>query len=95
MKGGLPGRSTLKHAKSLIENFSGIRPAMEHQDLPDEVPIADAVEQSRPAVRPLVDEESDESSAYEPGGPPLEANDGDWQEQRETVDPDPDDERES
>lgn len=95
MRRGVPGCPTLKHAKSLIENFSGIRSAMERQGVPDEVPIADAVEQEQPAVRPLVDEENEENSVSDPGGPPLEANDGDWQEQRETVDLDPDDERES
>ncbi len=94
MRPGVPGHCTLKHSKSLIENFSGIRPAMEHQDVPDEVPVADAVEQDQPAVRPLIGE-SDENSVSDPDGPPLEAGDGDWQEQRETVDLDPDDPRNS
>ncbi|MBU8828521.1 hypothetical protein KL858_03520 [Mycolicibacterium goodii] len=77
----------------MIENFSGIRSAMERQDVPDEVPIADAVEQDRPAVRPPIDEDrDDENSVSDPGGLPLEASDGDWQEQREAVEFDPDDE---
>jgi hypothetical protein len=79
---------TLKRAKSLIENFSGIRRAMERQDVPDEVPVADAVEQDQPAARPPVDEEV---SATEADSPPLEAGAGDWQEQREVVDYEPDD----
>ena len=77
---------------SLIENVSGIRSAMERQDVPDEVPVADAVEQQQGAVRPPID---DDTPGSDPGSPPLEAGDGDWQEQRETVDLDPDDPRDS
>lgn len=50
-------------------------------DFPDEVPVADAVEQTRAAV------DSDDDLA--PGGSdddaPLESNESDWQEQREIV----------
>ena len=47
----------------------------------DDVPEADAVEQSRPAVLDDVDETDD---TYVPGGDdvPLEASEPDWQEQR-------------
>ena len=56
----------------------------------DDVPEADAVEQSRPAVLDDVDE-TDE--AYVPGGDgmPLEASEPDWQQQRIDVGPDSDD----
>ncbi|MDV3126948.1 hypothetical protein M1247_18645 [Mycobacterium sp. 21AC1] len=59
--------------------------AMERQDVPDEVPIADAVEQDRDAVEPTPDEEAPEPAT----GMPLEATGADWQEQSETVDLDP------
>ncbi|AKS35456.1 hypothetical protein [Mycolicibacterium goodii] len=65
---------------------------MERQDVPDEVPVADAVEQEQPAVRPPIDDERDDDAVSGADGPPLEASDGDWQEQRETVEFDPDDE---
>lgn len=56
-------------------------------EIPDEVPEADAVEQSRPAVRDDVDDD------YVPGddAAPLESNESDWQEQRLEVDLDPED----
>jgi hypothetical protein len=56
-------------------------------ELPDEVPIADAVEQARMPVEPVLDEEA---SAAPPDDVPLEAAPADWQEQRETVELDPD-----
>jgi hypothetical protein len=51
---------------------------------PDDVPVADAVEQQRPTAEPPSDEDNatprkDESDM------PLEANASDWQEQQETV----------
>jgi hypothetical protein len=49
---------------------------------PDDVPVADALEQQQPAADPP-DEGPD-------GGVPLEAGASDWQEQRETVPIDPD-----
>ena len=57
------------------------------EELPDDVPIADAVEQSRTPVEPVPDEEA---SAEPPENPPLEAAPADWQEQLETVELDPD-----
>jgi hypothetical protein len=56
-------------------------------DVPDEVPVADAMEQHREAVEQPPDEEAPEIPA---GGVPLEATDADWQEQSQTVDSDPD-----
>lgn len=55
-------------------------------DLPDDVPVADAIEQQRATADPVPYEEA----AHEPAdGVPLEANTSDWQEQREVVDLDP------
>ena len=51
---------------------------------PDDVPVADAVEQQRPTA----DSPSDEDNAtprQDESDMPLEANVSDWQEQRETV----------
>lgn len=59
---------------------------MKREDVPDEVPIADAVEQHRDTV-----EEAPENEAPEPaanGTPPGQSG-SDWQEQAETVDLDP------
>jgi hypothetical protein len=58
--------------------------------LPDEIPIADAVEQRRDTREPVLDEEA---SAEPPDNLPLEAADADWQEQLEAVDLDPDEDR--
>jgi hypothetical protein len=58
---------------------------MPSENVPDEVPVADAVEQDRDAIEPVADEEAPEPS----NGIPLEASDSDWQEQTETVDLDP------
>ena len=55
-------------------------------ELPDDVPVADAVEQSRMPVEPVPDEEA---SAEPPEDVPLEAAPADWQEQLETVELDP------
>lgn len=49
-------------------------------DFPDEVPLADAVEQTRPAVEP-----AEQAAPDEAGAAPLESNESDWQEQREVV----------
>ena len=49
--------------------------------VPDDVPVADAVEQQRLATGPVPDE-----AVESPGDPPLEASTADWLEQRETVD---------
>jgi hypothetical protein len=52
------------------------------EELPDDVPVADAVEQHRPPVEPVPDEEA---SAGPPDEVPLEAAAADWREQLETV----------
>jgi hypothetical protein len=57
------------------------------EHLPDDVPVADAVEQQRTPSEPVLDEEA---SAQPPDDAPLEATPADWQEQLETVDLDPD-----
>lgn len=55
---------------------------------PDDVPIADAVEQQRPTSDSASADDSDDdqvtSRRYD-GEVPLEATASDWQEQRETV----------
>jgi len=56
------------------------------EELPDDVPVADAVEQQRAASEPVPDEEA---SAEPPADPPLEATRADWQDQLETVELDP------
>jgi len=55
--------------------------------VPDEVPVADAIDQLRDAAETVPDLE-----APEPGGgaPPLEASAADWQEQSAAVDLDAD-----
>jgi hypothetical protein len=59
------------------------------EGVPDDVPVADAVEQQREAREPVRDEEA---SAEPPSDLPLEASPPDWQEQLETVEYDPDEE---
>lgn len=54
---------------------------------PDEVPEADAVEQTRPAVEPGEPLPVDDDAQ-----PPLESDESDWQEQREVVESFDDDE---
>ena len=56
------------------------------EELPDDVPVADAVEQQRTASEPVLDEEA---SAEPPPEAPLEAAPADWQEQLEIVEIDP------
>lgn len=55
---------------------------MPRDDMPDEVPEADALEQRREYGEPVVDREV---SVTDRDSPPLEATDQDWQEQREVV----------
>jgi hypothetical protein len=55
------------------------------EEFPDDVPVADAVEQHT-ASDPLPD---DEASAEPADEVPLEATASDWQEQLETVELDP------
>lgn len=82
MRPEVPGQRSLKHPKSLIKGASGIRGPMSREDVPDEVPIADALEQDREPSEPVPDAEVPVTDA---DGPPLEAADPDWQEQREAV----------
>jgi hypothetical protein len=67
---------------------SGYPVRMDREHLPDAVPEADAVEQSRDLTEPVPD---DENPVTDPDNPPLEAAGADWQEQIESVDVDPDD----
>jgi hypothetical protein len=60
------------------------------EELPDDVPVADAVEQQRSPSEPVPDEEA---TAEPPEELPLEAAPPDWQEQLETVELDPDEDR--
>lgn len=55
---------------------------MTRNDVPDEVPIDDALEQQREHSEPVPDAEA---SISDLDCPPLEAADPDWQEQREVV----------
>jgi hypothetical protein len=60
---------------------------------PDDVPLADAVEQQRPVAESAdfdtVDPE--ERVAIDDGAAPLESNESDWHEQRQVIeDPDED-----
>jgi hypothetical protein len=57
------------------------------EEFPDDVPVADAFEQQRTPVEPVLDEED---SAEPPDDVPLEAAPADWQEQLEIVEVDPD-----
>lgn len=57
------------------------------EDVPDEVPVADAVEQQRPPTDSVPDEEEVADEATD--DVPLETTPSDWQEQHQTVDPDP------
>ena len=66
----------------------GIPTSMRPSDeLPDDVPVADAVEQQRTTEDPVADEEASAQPAEEV---PLEAAPADWQEQLETVELDRD-----
>ena len=51
---------------------------------PDDVPVADAVEQQRPTADSSSDEDN-ATSRQDESDMPLEANVSDWQEQQETV----------
>jgi hypothetical protein len=54
-------------------------------DVPDEVPVTDAVEQQREAIEPGLDGASSADS-------PFEAAEADWLEQMQSADVEPDDE---
>jgi hypothetical protein len=58
----------------------------DREELPYDVPVADAVEQQRAASEPVVDEEAPAEPSPDV---PLEAASADWQEQLETVEFDP------
>jgi hypothetical protein len=58
----------------------------ERDEFPDDVPVADAVEQQRTSVEPAPDEEASATAAVDA---PLEATPADWHEQLETVELDP------
>jgi len=55
--------------------------------LPDDVPVADAVDQQRESTEEVLDEEV---AVQPPADPPLEASRADWQEQLEVVEIDDD-----
>jgi hypothetical protein len=57
-------------------------------DFPDDVPVADAVEQQRPTSDSPTDEENN-TSWQDVSDVPLEVTASDWLEQRETVPIDP------
>ncbi len=78
----VPGQRSLKHSKSLIKGAPGTPGDMTREDVPDEVPEADALEQQREHSEPVPDAEV---AVTDVDGPPLEATDPDWQEQREVV----------
>lgn len=55
---------------------------MTREDVPDDVPVADALEQQREQADSVPDAEAPVSDL---DSPPLEATDPDWREQREAV----------
>lgn len=66
----------------------GIPTGMQDSEkLPDDVPVADAVEQQRTPLESVPDEEA---STEQTSDVPLEAAAADWQEQQEIVELDPD-----
>jgi hypothetical protein len=69
---------------------AGNPPSMHDSDsaFPDDVPVADAVEQQRPTSDSPADED-DATSWQDDSDLPLETAASDWQEQRETVLSDP------
>ncbi|WP_099038841.1 hypothetical protein [Mycobacterium neglectum] len=60
------------------------------EELPPDVPVDDAADQRRAVIEQDLDEESSTEPSTEP---PLEAPAADWQEQLETVEIDPDEDR--
>lgn len=56
---------------------------------PDDVPIADAVEQQRATADFPMPDDDDDADLQISGELPLEATESDWQEQQETVVIDP------
>jgi len=62
----------------------------DREHFPDDIPVADAVDQQRGINDSDAD---DETYADSPREWPLEASDHDWQEQLDTVDLDPEEDR--
>lgn len=73
----------------MIPNYDNLV-TMQDSDgvFPDNVPIADAIEQQRPPIDSASDQE-DAISLQPEGDVPLEASAADWQEQQEEVFTDP------
>ena len=61
---------------------TGYAGRMTREDVPDEVPVDDALEQQRDQTDAVPDAEAPVSDV---DSPPLEATEPDWQEQREVV----------
>lgn len=59
---------------------------------PDDVPIADAIDQQRWAAETRLDEHEASTRQTAGGDVPLEASAADWQEQQESVQTDPESE---
>lgn len=72
--------------KTVVLPIGGMLAVMT-DSFPDEVPVADAVEQTRAAADVVGDEDPDPDES-----PALESDSADWQEQREVVDGFDDDE---
>jgi hypothetical protein len=65
----------------------------DRESFPDDVPVADAIEQHRPVAESTEVEtvDPDERAPIDDGGAPLEADESDWQEQQQVIeDPDRD-----
>lgn len=84
-----PGRVGAKRSSSGFGASARGNPTgmQDSEPLPDDVPVADAVEQQREPVEPATDQEA---TAEPPDDVPLEAEPADWQEQLESVELDPD-----
>ena len=77
-----PRRRILGSGSGFNAGSEAIRTVVQDDEIvPDDVPVADAVEQQRLATGPVPDE-----AVESPGDRPLEASAADWLEQRETVD---------
>lgn len=73
----------------MIPNYGNLVTMPDSDDVfPDDVPVADAIEQQRSPVDSASDEE-DATSLQPEGDVPLETSPADWQEQREEVLTDP------
>jgi hypothetical protein len=83
-----PAYETQSLRASFWSQCAGYSDAVQHsEEFPDDVPVADAVEQQRTFSEPVPDEEA---SAEPPDDMPLETAPADWQEQLQTVELDPD-----